>query len=161
MHDDDQPRRRRPAHHSPVESGNRAVIVFVTVCSSKRQPLFANPNAVRLITEAWKDAQFWKVGRFAILPDHIHFFCAPGTSPPHPLKTWMSYWQNLVTRSWPDRDQLPLWQQDCWDRQLRRDESYAAKWEYVRNNPVRHRLVTQCEDWPYQGELNVLDWHDE
>jgi hypothetical protein len=32
------------------------------------------------------------------------------------------------------------------------------KWSYVRENPVRAGLVARAEDWPYQGELNVLDW---
>src|SRR6266566_2545894 len=47
-----------------------------------------------------------------------------------------------------------IWQREFWDRQLRRAESYEEKWQYVKNNPVR------VEDWPYQGEVNVLEWHD-
>ena len=53
-----------------------------------------------------------------------------------------------------------LFQMQCWDTQLRTGESYAQKWEYVRNNPVRKGLCQVPEDWPYQGELNVLAWHD-
>ncbi|MCX7916496.1 MAG: hypothetical protein N3A53_09385, partial [Verrucomicrobiae bacterium] len=53
-----------------------------------------------------------------------------------------------------------LWQRDFWDTQLRRGESYSAKWEYVRYNPVRAGLVSDPADWPYQGELNILEWHD-
>ena len=37
---------------------------------------------------------------------------------------------------------------------------YTAKWEYVRSNPVRHGHVVNSGDWPYQGELNILEWHD-
>ena len=47
-----------------------------------------------------------------------------------------------------------------WDRELRRAESYEEKWQYVKNNPVRHGYISRVEDWPYQGELNVLEWHD-
>ena len=54
----------------------------------------------------------------------------------------------------------PLFQRDCWDRQLRTGESYKQKWEYVRNNPVRKGLVANADEWPYQGELNVLAWHE-
>jgi len=39
------------------------------------------------------------------------------------------------------------------DHLLRNDESYAQKWEYVRENPVRAGLVHCSEDWPYQGEI--------
>jgi hypothetical protein len=50
------------------------------------------------------------------------------------------------------------WQTDHWDTRLRSGESYDAKWEYVRNNPVRAGLVKTADEWPYQGELNVLPW---
>mgnify|MGYP003875432317 CR=1 FL=1 len=53
-----------------------------------------------------------------------------------------------------------FWQRDFWDTQLRRGESYSAKWKYVRHNPVRAGLVPSADLWPYQGELNVLRWHE-
>jgi putative transposase len=40
---------------------------------------------------------------------------------------------------------------------LRNDESYSQKWEYVRENPVRAGLVVRADEWPYQGELVVID----
>ena len=57
---------------------------------------------------------------------------------------------------WPEW----LWQRDCWDRQLRIGASYSEKWEYVRRNPVRADLVENPDDWPWQGEMNSLPWHD-
>ena len=56
--------------------------------------------------------------------------------------------------------QRPIWQIDAWDTQLRTGDSYSAKWAYVRNNPVRHKLVSSAEDWPYQGEIHTLLWHE-
>ena len=53
-----------------------------------------------------------------------------------------------------------IFQRDQWDTQLRAGDSYAIKWEYIRNNPVRKGLVVHADDWPYQGELNILRWHD-
>ena len=53
-----------------------------------------------------------------------------------------------------------LFQRECWDTQLRKGDSYAAKWEYARNNPVRSGLVDNVDAWPYQGEMNILEWHD-
>ena len=50
------------------------------------------------------------------------------------------------------------WQTDCWDTQLRSAEHYHERWEYVRLNPVRKELVNRVEDWPWQGELDVLRW---
>jgi len=50
----------------------------------------------------------------------------------------------------------PLWQDDYFDRYLRSTESYAQKWEYVRNNLLRAGLVHRPEeDWPYQGRISI------
>ena len=40
---------------------------------------------------------------------------------------------------------------------LRTDESYTEKWNYVRNNPVRAGLAKNAGDWPYQGEIVLID----
>src|SRR5207247_8853287 len=76
----------------------------------------------------------------------------------HRLKP--SAFRGCLRRLWPHRAQIPISQREFWDRQLRRSESYAEKWEYVVNNPVRHGYVPRDKDWPYQGELFVLEWHD-
>jgi hypothetical protein len=45
-----------------------------------------------------------------------------------------------------------LWQPGFFDHVLRSDESYAEKWNDVRENPVR-ALVQTADDWPYQSEI--------
>ena len=156
-----KPHRNRPAHFPTVAVGFKSIIIFLTVCTRQRKPLLANDETARLIVESWQAGDFWRVGRYVIMPDHMHLFCAPNTFPPQPLKKWIAHWRNHVTRAWPHRAQVPIWQRDFWDRQLRRSESYAEKWHYVVNNPLRHGYVRRAEDWPYQGELDVLAWHDQ
>ena len=41
------------------------------------------------------------------------------------------------------------WQRGSFDRLLRTEESAQAKWEYMRENPVRAMLVPRWEDWPF------------
>jgi REP element-mobilizing transposase RayT len=139
---------------------NLSIIQFVTVTVRDRRPILANPQAVELLTTAWSEANHWFVGRYVIMPDHLHFTCSPVTQPPTPLAPWMKYWRSIVTRNWPDPAQKPLWQKDYFDRQLRSGESYVETWDYIWNNPVRAGLVTSPQDWPYQGELNVLLWRE-
>ena len=150
-------RRRSPVHPPPV--ARRSVIVFVTVCTARRRPLLADPDAVSVIERAWHDARGWAVGRYVIMPDHAHLFCAPAREA-ITLAQWVRYWRSLVSRRWPYPDQQPIWQRDFWDTQLRHGDDYAAKWEYVRNNPVRHGLVDRAGAWPYAGEIEVLEWED-
>jgi len=134
------------------------VIVFVTLCTAKRKRILARADVVQLLTDAWHASDHWLVGRFIILPDHVHLFCAPGRDDALSVKRWIAFWKSYVSKRWPRAEEQPIWQQDCWDTQLRRGENYGAKWEYVRNNAVRHRLARRAEDWPWQGELNVLEW---
>lgn len=151
--------RKHPPHFPPVR-GDQSIVIFLTVCSKDRQPRFANPTAHRALRDAWVAAADWRVGRYVILPDHIHLFCAPAVEAPLPLQNWVELWKRFASRLLGFGRREPLWQRHFWDTQLRRGDSYASKWEYVRQNPVRHGLVAAVEDWPYQGELAVLPWFD-
>src|SRR5919204_786229 len=68
-------RRKRPAHFPTVGVGSKSIIIFLTVCTRHRKPLLANDEATRLVIEAWQAANFWCIGRYVIMPDHIHLFC--------------------------------------------------------------------------------------
>lgn len=120
--------------------------------------MLANQDMHESILQAWSTAGHWLVGRYVILPDHIHLFCAPGIHPAQPLLNWVRFWKALVAKS-TEAGAGSLWEKNFWDTQLRHGDSYAAKWEYVRNNPVRHRLVSAEERWPYSGEIHSLRWH--
>jgi putative transposase len=141
----------------PLERHNRSIIVFVTACSAKRRKIFASATVHQAILAAWLEASTWLVGRYVLLPDHIHFFCAPNGVDAPSLERWMRFWKSRATARIGKRG-AQVWQPDHWDRQLRRGESYDEKWEYVRNNPVRHGYVKNVDDWPYQGVLNELRW---
>ncbi len=149
--------RKHPIHLSPLEAHNRPILIFVTACTSKRRQLLATPSAHKAILAAWAVASTWLIGRYVIMPDHIHLFCAPNAFDVPSLDRWMRFWKSLATRSMKEKAGS-VWQRHHWDRQLRSGESYDDKWEYVRSNPVRHGYVTGADDWPYQGELSELRW---
>lgn len=131
------------------------LVVFLTVCVKNRQPLLANDRAHLLLRQAWQEADRWRVGRHVIMPDHVHLFASP-VACDAPLENWVRYWKSLFRK----RYGVPefRWQSGHWDTRLRRGESYDAKWECVRWNPVRHGLVGKPEEWKYQGEIHVLVW---
>jgi len=190
------PQRRHPSRNSVMTyHDNRSIMLYVTVVTGKRSPILANKAVLDCILSAWKVVTDWLVGWYVIMPDHIHFFCAPATYPPPDFHRWMKRWKAQVSRTFPielrtggsrlsrpngtaatsaalPREMRadatsaslprlpPLFQRDCWDRQLRTGESYVQKWAYVRNNPVRKGLVANADDWPYQGRMNILEWHE-
>jgi REP element-mobilizing transposase RayT len=93
------------------------------------------------------------VGRYVIMPDHIHLFVGGG--PDFILERWVAGLKRAISVKLGCRDEL--WQPGFFDHVLRSNESYGEKWLYVRDNPVRAGLAAQAEDWPHQGEVVVID----
>ena len=147
--------RKHPAHCPPIERFNSPIIIFLTVCTRNRLPCLASEQAHQLLLSAWQLADSWVVGRYVIMPDHIHLFCSPRNNL-FALDRWIAYWKGLTSKAWPDRTSTPLWQKDFWDTQLRHERHYDTQWDYVVKNPVRAGLVARAEQWPFAGELNRL-----
>ena len=150
--------RKHPVHQPVHEAFNTPVIVFLTVVTKGRKAILTDAAAHSTLVDTWKVADNWLVGRYVLMPDHLHLFCAPGLQIAEPLLKWANFWKSESARHWPRRCDAPVWQRYFWDTQLRRGESYDEKWDYVVANPVRAGLVSRVEDWPYQGELNELRW---
>ena len=146
--------RKHPAHGVLYVAG-KPTIVFDTVCTKDRKPWLANDDVHRLLCEVWVDASMWLVGRYIIMPDHIHLFAAM-TAHEIEFRNWVRYWKSNFTRRLKVADFR--WQTADWDTRMRTPEQYEEKWDYVRFNAVRHKLVERPEDWPYQGVLNDIRW---
>jgi putative transposase len=155
-----QPDRKHPAHGVLIIDPDQT-IVFVTVCTKDRRPWLATQAGHDTLLEAWDAAQAWWVGRYTIMPDHIHLFAAP-VNTPIKLDDWLQFWKSEFTKRARRAGSIDLpahpWQTDHWDTRLRSWQGYDQKWEYVRHNPVRHGLVKRAEEWPYQGEMHLLTW---
>ena len=134
---------------------NKPTIVFVTDCTRGRSPWLATDAVHDLLVATWSEATAWHVGRYIVMPGHVHLFAGPGGLDV-PLDNWVRYWKSLFTKRHANPSHP--WQPDHWDRRLRDGESYDNKWHYVRENAVRHGLVERPEQWRYAGELNVLAW---
>jgi len=89
------------------------------------------------------------VGQYMLMPDHLHLFVRGGVE--FDLGVWIRGLKRVVSR---ERD---FWQPGFFDHILRSNESYSEKWNYVRENPVRAGLVAAADEWPFQGEIVVID----
>lgn len=156
----DRQTRKHPPRHPMIDLDNRSNILLLTVCVKDRKPILCRPWLMGLLCEVWKPRDHWAAGRFVILPDHIHVFCSPMMCGRLSLERWVAAWKSFVSRNWQLPHERPLWQRSFWDRQIRSGEGYDDKWAYVRSNPVRHGLVRDSEEWPFQGEVHKLVWHD-
>ena len=148
--------REHPAHPTPVQRHNEPVILHVSICTSPRRDILASHRVHDALRSAWTEAGHWCVGYYMIMPDHVHLFCAPARWDHVEVKQWATFWKRRAVREYAFLKSC--WESDCWDTQMRSQEHYVIKLEYVQHNPVRKRLVTTSEDWPYQGHVADLIW---
>jgi putative transposase len=142
-----------------------APIYFVTSCAKNRRPLLARDEIAHILIDEWRAAHNrhgWAIGRYVIMPDHVHFFCRPELHAKR-LSDFVGFWKSYTSRR-IDALGLPrstpaattLWQREFFDHVLRSSESYSEKWNYVRENPVRAGLVSTANEWKYAGEIETL-----
>jgi REP element-mobilizing transposase RayT len=136
-------------------------LFFITICTNGRARILVNEAVTSILISAWQKSSTihrWRIGRYVVMPDHAHFFCAPDHEH-KPLSQFIGDWKKWTAcqiRSVSKSSLSPVWQPEYFDHLLRSDESYDQKWEYVRANPVRAGLADRPEDWRYSGEVEIL-----
>jgi REP element-mobilizing transposase RayT len=181
-------------------------VYFVTACTHQRHPILAVPVVADILTGEWRaggQRHGWLVGRYVIMPDHVHFFCAAEPNAKtlsESVRLWKQWTTKRIVAALAKRSAVDVaavgnpgavvaapanrglvvapvpsphgtdalskrvystetarvWQREFFDHVLRSEESYAEKWEYMRQNPVRAGLTPRAEDWPFQGEIHPL-----
>ena len=131
-------------------------VYFITICVAGRKSILANDVCAAILREEWTALRVrhgWSVGRYVIMPDHVHFMTAPVLAAAKPLSVAIGRWKQWTAkRIMRSRGQSgPLWQAEYFDHLLRSTESRSAKWAYVLENPVRAGLVQSAGLWPYGG----------
>ena len=130
-------------------------IYYITACTHNRRRILDRPDVHDTLIQFGLRATehgVW-VGRYVIMPDHIHLFAGfePGSIA---LSAWMKSLKNAISKTLKGATfPGPHWQKGFFDHVIRSEESYEQKWVYVRDNPVRAGLVRSAEDWPYAGEI--------
>ena len=134
-------------------------LYFVTFCTHHRIPCLARDEvhaAFVLFVQRAKHEFNIAVGRYVIMPDHLHFFVCGGRD--FTLGRWVGSLKQVLAKAVNlSNDYKQIWQEGLFDHVLRSDESYSEKWNYIYENPVRAGLVKSAEDWPYQGEIVYID----
>jgi REP element-mobilizing transposase RayT len=160
------PIKGRPSRLEQVFQVYDSPVYFVTFCALHRQPILANERvhaAFRAYSERGLQEHHVAVGRYVIMPDHVHLFVCGGQT--FDLGLWVRGLKRSLASAvaagtaaaTTPAGTAKIWQPGIFDHLMRSSESYAEKWEYVRRNPVRALLVTLVEDWPFQGEIVPLD----
>jgi len=133
---------------------------FVTFNTYKRRRILARTEIRKVFRSFCEQAQDHNiaVGRYVIMPDHLHLFAAfPPTE--GTLPHWVQMLKTVLGKELLRLGMSkPHWQEGFFDHLLRSSESYAEKWDYVRLNPVRAGLCVEPEEWPFQGEIVTIEF---
>ncbi|MFO1450324.1 MAG: transposase [Opitutaceae bacterium] len=134
-------------------------VTFITTCTASRRAFLASNQIVATLRDEWiqlHSRHGWNVGRYVVMPDHVHFFMTPATPDCRPLPTAIGKWKEWTSRKIAERSTIkpPIWQASYFDRVLRSEADFSETWSYIRENPVRGGLVGKAEDWPYAGAMD-------
>jgi putative transposase len=134
-------------------------LYFVTFCTHQRRACLASAELhtafIEFANRAYHEFNI-AVGRYVIMPDHVHLFVRSAQD--FVLGRWTGMLKQCLAKAGQSsRIGGQFWQEGFFDHVLRSDENYTQKSEYVRQNPVRAGLVKSPEDWPYQGEIVYID----
>ncbi len=141
----------------------RFPIYFITTCTYERRAILDHPDIHARLAQFGKEGPehgAW-LGAYVLMPDHLHGFVVIDDQQLN-LSTWIKSLKNALSKALRIHNVLsPHWQKGFFDHILRSEESYSAKWEYVRENPVRAGLIKDWKEWPFWGEIYDLEFRND
>ena len=75
-------------------------IYFMTTCTLQRRAILACKEIAVILTDEWRNAHRrhgWSIGRYVIMPDHVHFFCRAELCA-KALATFMQRWKEWTSK---------------------------------------------------------------
>jgi putative transposase len=120
---------RRPPRLDRIYRTENRPVWFVTFCTSKRQEWLASEavhaSFIQFAERAVRELGVG-VGRYIIMPDHIHLFVCGG--PEFVLASWVgALKQSLAKAAQRSTFAGRIWQEGFFDHMLRSDESMSQK----------------------------------
>ena len=90
---------------------------------------------------------------YCLMPTHLHMLICPG------LRSLVNFIGEFKKKTSDlareTRGIEELWQRSYFDHRLRSNESAAEQYDYILANPVRAGLVTNPNDWPWTGSVEL------
>jgi len=132
--------------HAPADWLKNEPVYFITVCADPRgENQFCNPTLGPAILDSVKfrnEKQIWFCHIVVVMPDHIHLLLNFPDMPS--FSGVIGSWKHWLARKYSIS-----WQENFFDHRIRKDESFGDKAEYIRQNPVRAKLIKNADEWPY------------
>jgi|SRR5579862_1231089 len=132
--------RRRLPHYQPDNK-----IFFITFCTYQRRELSEPARSIVLDVCLRGNGVLFELLGIVVMPDHVHLALKPLVTAdgpvciPRMMQAIKSTSAHRINRELGHRG--TVWQQESFDRALRREEELDRKIDYMLENPVRAGLV--------------------
>lgn len=140
--------RRRLPHY---QSDSKAI--FITFCTYERWILPEFARTICLDVCLRGNGVRFALHAAIIMPDHVHIVLMPLSDKDGPfsipaiMQTIKGASSHRINAELAAR--RTVWQQESFDRVLRKEEHIADKTDYILENPVRAGLVKNSGDYPW------------
>jgi putative DNA methylase len=124
------------------------------------EALLNAPAVAGMVEEAllYFDGERYRLHAWAIMPNHVHVLVMPlGESALSAiLHSWKSFTAKQANRILGREG--AFWSADYFDRFVRDERHFAAALSYTEENPVKARLCSRRQDWPFgSARLRVVE----
>ena len=139
--------------HAPIHKLNENGIFIVTGATLYKAHLFNSPEKLSLVENqllTLSKQYGWQLEAWAIFANHYHYVCRSQPDSKS-LKRLISHFHTATATQLNKVDQIPgrkVWF-NYWDTQLTFQKSYLARLCYVHQNPVKHGLVVQANQYQW------------
>ena len=139
---------------------------YLTVITQHRRPLLI--DNIELLRDSFRRSKkryTYIIDAIVILPDHIHMIITPKNPKEYSkiiahIKRSFTYgleqkvkdearW-NLTASSYR-RNLSGVWQKRFYEHTIRDEKDYLNILNYIYNNPIKHGLVENINDWKYSS----------
>jgi REP element-mobilizing transposase RayT len=110
-----------------------------------------HPRVAQILIDAirFRQGKTWNVLEYVVMPSHLHLFLELLVED---LKTSLERfkrWTGHQAAKLLELEGKRFWQDEWFDHWSRSDEQDERIIEYIRQNPVKAKLVERHQDWPY------------
>lgn len=130
-------------------------LFFVTTVTAQRQPIFRREATANLMIDTlahYRDERKFLLHEFVIMPDHVHALLTP--APEISLERAMQFIKGGFSYHFEKRGSV--WQSSFSNHRIRDYGDYDNHRDYIRMNPVRARLSSNPEAYPYGSAAGAL-----
>ncbi len=133
---------------------------YLTIVTHRRNSILID-NIDELHESFRESKRYYKyrINAIVILPEHLHMIITPSNVKDYP-KIVRAIKYNFSIKVQQDEEQSmarykkglnPIWQKRYYEHTIRDEKDYLRCLEYMKNNPIKHGLVENLEDWKYSS----------